>query len=171
MAFLSEGNKEIVRKLLVTYVNTGSTASKVWKMLGYKVEEANIEFNPETEKITDILGVTHTDITKTEPQLSVEPYTLTYDDVLGAKLHDIMRRNALEELSQFEVMNVYGYAGASGAYEADLHQGCTIEVVSVGGSTRVGMPINIHYSNDKILGTTNVVVGTTATPIVFTPAV
>ena len=66
-----------------------------------------------------------------------------------------MRRNALTELNQFTVYNIYTYLGTSGAYEADKHVNCTIEYASLGGDSRVNFPYVIHYSNDSVTGTVN----------------
>ena len=48
---------DVLRKLMTTYVNTGTTGSPVWTLVGSKIEEAMIELNPDVEKITDVLGV------------------------------------------------------------------------------------------------------------------
>jgi hypothetical protein len=166
---------DILRKLLTTYVNVGTTLVPEWKLMGYKIEDAAIELNPETEKVTDILGITHTEILKIAPQMSLSTFRLEQDDPLAEALYEAYKTGNLEAFSNFEVMNVFGWkqggVDPTFTYEAEVHSNCTLELESIGGSGRITMPVNIHFSEDKVLGTTNTIVGTTSTPIVFTPSV
>ncbi|MDD6313305.1 MAG: hypothetical protein PUB08_07630 [Firmicutes bacterium] len=153
------------RKLLVTAVNTGTSSEPVWEVVGVRVEDSSIDYNPDTETFTDILGITYTDIKKTEPAQDVEPFTIRGGSILAAQLDDIMQRNALSELSLFDVLVIRGFYGTStNGYKAEKHSGCTIEVKSIGGDSNVNMPICIHYSNDKTFGTVN----SLKSPITFT---
>ena len=55
--------------------------------------------------------------------------------------------------SEYEAMVVYGFPGASGAYDAEMQTGCTVEVTSLGGFGRVDLPFNLHFSNKSTWGT------------------
>ena len=48
-AFNLEDGQQAERKLLVTYVNTGTTIAPVWEKLGAMVEESAIEYNPDID--------------------------------------------------------------------------------------------------------------------------
>ena len=142
------------RKLLKTYVNVGESGSPEWFLVGRGVEESAIELNPETETITDILGITETSVTKWEPAQSFEPFTVRGGSKLAFKLHEIWVNKQPELLSQFEVLIAYNYVGAeSDGYEAEVQKNCTINITSIGGSAYVDMPIEITYSNDSTKGT------------------
>ena len=142
------------RKLLRTYVNVGTSETKEWFLVGSGVEDSSIELNPNTESVTDILGVTTTDVTKWEPAQSFDPFTVKGGSTLAFKLHEIWANKTPELLSQFEVMIVYKYIGTeTDGYEAELQTNCTINVTSIGGSAHVDMPIEILYSNDSVKGT------------------
>ena len=142
------------RKLLRTYVNVGTTAEKEWFLVGSGVEDSSIELNPNTESVTDILGVTTTDVTKWEPNQSFDPFTIKGGSKLAFKLHEIWTDKRPELLSQFEVLIVYKYIGEeTSGYEAELQKNCTINITSIGGSAYVDMPIEISYSNDSTKGT------------------
>lgn len=142
------------RKLLRTYVNTGTSESKEWFLVGSGVEDSSIELNPNTETVTDILGVTTTAVTKWEPAQSFDPFTIKGGSTLAFKLHEIWTNKTPELLSQFEVLIVYKYIGEeSSGYEAELQKNCTINITSIGGSAYVDMPIEISYSNDSVKGT------------------
>ena len=65
------GTGEILRKQMITYVNVGTSSAPEWEAVGVKVEDSSIEFNPDTETITDILGVTHTTVNKVEATQSL----------------------------------------------------------------------------------------------------
>lgn len=159
-------NQKAQRRLLATYVNVGESDSPQWEVIGAGVEESAIEYNNEVNSVTDILGITETDISKNAPKQSLEPFTIRGGSKVHQKLLDILRRNALSELSLFEVMVVEGYMGEEGSLAAEVHSGCTIEVESKGGSGSVDMPISIYFSNNKTLGTVD---GLTKSPT-FTPA-
>jgi hypothetical protein len=142
------------RKLLRTYVNVGTSETKEWDLIGSGVEDSSIELNPNTESVTDILGVTVTDVTKWEPVQSFDPFTIKGGSKLAFKLHEIWRNKTPELLSQFEVLVVYKYVGTeTDGYEAELQKNCTINITSIGGSAYVDMPIEISYSNDSVKGT------------------
>lgn len=160
---------EVLRKTLVTYVNVGTPEAKVWEAQGVKVEESAIEFNADVETITDILGISYTDVNKIEASQTVDPNTLRMGAKLSEKMLDIYRRGALQEYSDFEVMIVYGFLEDDGAFQADLEVGCTIVPNSIGGSSRVDMPFVINLSGNKTLGSVNKMFP--VDEVVFTPAV
>ena len=65
----------------------------------------------------------------------------------------------MAEFGQFEVLHVHAYLGQENAFTAELHKNCTIVPQSLGGSTYVGMPMNLYLSNDKQLGTATIANG------------
>ena len=162
-------NQKAERKLLVTAVNVGDsvaegTGTPKWQIIGVGVEDSSIEFNPDTETITDILGITETTVNKLETQQDLEPMTVRGGSDLAIKLYNQVKYQRLSELSMYEVMIIYAFAGADGAYEAEVHKNCTLTPQSIGGDSYVDMPININFSNDKIHGTVdNYKYGTTIT--------
>lgn len=142
------------RKLLKTYVNVGEGSTKEWFLVGVGVEDSSIALNPNTETLTDITGVTTTDVTKWEPNQTFDPFTVKGGSKLAFLLHDIWLNKTPEKLSQFEVLICYNYVGnESEGYDAELQKNCTINITSIGGSAYVDMPIEISYSNDSTKGT------------------
>lgn len=156
-------NQKAERKLLVTCVNMGDSVTDEdgtpeWVPVGVGVEDSAIELNPEVETKTDIFGITDTEVSKIEPSQSLEPMTVRGGNPLLFKLNDIIERNALSELSQFEVMIIRAFikeGESDGGYHAEVHKNCTIYPTKQGGSGNVDMPIEIKYSNNKLLGTVN----------------
>lgn len=142
------------RKLLRTYVDVSDDSTNEWFLVGSGIEDSSIELNPDTETVTDILGVTTTTVNKWEPSQSFDPFTVKGGSTLAFKLHQIWQDKTPEKLSQFNVLLVYKYIGTeSSGYEAELQKNCTINVTSIGGSAYVDMPIEITYSNDATKGT------------------
>lgn len=155
---------EVERKLLTTWVNTGTSAAKVWECVGVGVEDSSIEMNVDKSKLTDILGVTRTKINKMERVQSFDPMTVRGGSDLQVKLHNQIRNDRLAEMSAYEVMIVTGYVGAAATFEAELYSGCTISVTSLGGSAYVDMPIEIDFGGTKLLGTSSAYLPT-STPV------
>ena len=170
---LKDGQKA-ERKLLVTAVNVGDSITKdsgtpEWQIVGVGVEDSSIEFNPDTETVTDILGITETTVNKLEVSQSLDPMTVRGGSKLALKLYNQVKYGRLSELAMYEVMQIHAYVGTEGAYEAEIHKGCTLTPQSIGGSSYIDMPIDISYSNDKVHGTVDKYkYGETVT---FTPAV
>ena len=156
------------RKLLITVaewldadgditIGTGSSAYKVNReILGRRTEDSSIEYNPDIETTTDILGINYTDFNKTQPQQDFDPFLILGGSKLGAKLNDIRKRNAVSELSQFTLYIITAYIGdSSNGYEAEKHENCTIAYTSLGGDSNVNMPISAYFSNESTIGTVN----------------
>lgn len=145
------------RKLLMTVAEwtegTGADATQVRELLGRRTEDSSVEYNPDIETSTDILGINYTDVNKTQPQQDFDPYLILGESKLGAKLNDIRKRNAISELSQFTLYLITGYVGSEGLYEAEKHVNCTILYNSLGGDSSVNMPISVYFSNDVTNGT------------------
>lgn len=119
------------------------------EILGRRTEESSIEYNVDMENTTDILGINYADINKTQPQQDFDPYLILGGSRLGAKLNDIRKRNALTELSDFTLYIITAYIGdATNGYEAERHDYCTVTYNSLGGDTKVNMPISAYFSND-----------------------
>ena len=151
-------NQRAERKLLITVAEwsegTGTSATQVREILGRRTEDSSIEYNPDIETTTDILGINYTDVNKTQPQQDFGPYLILGGSKLGAKLNDIRRRNALSELDQFTVYIITAYIGnTTNGYEAEKHTGCTILYTALGGDSNVNMPISVYLSNNSVTGT------------------
>lgn len=153
------------RKLLITVAEWMENSTETREILGTRTEDSSIEYNPDIETTTDILGINYTDLNRTQPQQDFDPYLVLGGSKLGAKLNDIRRRNALSELDQFTVYIITAFVGTSGAYEAEKHTGCSIIYNSIGGDSNVNFPISVYYSNNITTGT----VDKLADDFTFTP--
>ena len=141
------------RKLLITVAEWTDGSTQKREVLGRRTEDSSIEYNADIETTTDILGINYTDVNRTQPQQDFDPYLILGGSELAAKLNDIRKRNAIEELSQFTIYIITAFVGTTGAYEAEKHVNCTIAYNSIGGDTNVNMPISVYFSNDITVGT------------------
>lgn len=141
------------RKLLITVAEWTDGSTQKREVLGRRTEDSSIEYNADIETTTDILGINYTDVNRTQPQQDFDPYLILGGSELAAKLNDIRKRNAIEELSQFTIYVITAFVGTAGAYEAEKHVNCTIAYNSIGGDTNVNMPISVYFSNDITIGT------------------
>lgn len=159
------------RKLLVTVAEwsetVGTTVQKQREILGTRTEDSSIEYNSEIETTTDILGNNYTDLNRTQPEQTFDPYLILGGSKLGALLNDIRRRNAISELQQFTIYIITLFAGTPGAYEAERHDDCSITYDSIGGDVRINFPIVVHFSNKITTGT----IDKMSEDFVFTPDV
>lgn len=143
---------------------TGSTAptfaaSTYYKrlareLLGKRVEDSSIEFNADISTVTDILGITYTDVNKTEPQQSFDPFNIIGGSDLASYLTEAALSNDITKYNNvFNVYIITAFIGSSSAYFAVKHTGCSIIPTSIGGDAYVTMPIEVHYSNNITVGT------------------
>lgn len=152
-AYNTQADQKIERKFLITAVNVGTTAAPEWEVVGRGIDDSSIEYNLEVNAAKDILGYNETDVDSAAPTQKFEKYKLRSDSKLCTKLDDIMQRNALSELSLFEVLIVRGYVGEAGSYNAEKHTSCTITPETLGGSSYITTDITIYFSNNKTIGT------------------
>lgn len=159
---LMEGQRA-ERKKLLTVVEwtegTGTAATQQREILGTRTEDSSVEFNSDIETTTDIRGNNYTDLNKTQPQQSFDPFLVLGGSKLGAFLHDIMLRNAVSELNQFTVYLITSYltrtSEGTKVYRAQKQTQCTITYDSLGGDTNVNFPITVYFSNKSTNGTVN----------------
>ena len=149
------------RKTLITVAAWGNDAEGTEanrEILGVRTEDSSIEFNADVETSTDILGISYTDVNKTEPQQDFDPYYLLGGSKLGAYLYEAALTNDIQKYNG--IFNVYIIAafddtGSDSAhkYRCVKHTGCSIIPTSMGGDSYVSMPIEVHYSNNITVGT------------------
>ena len=149
------------RKSLITVARWKEEAQTMTEILGTRTEDSSIEFNPDVQTSTDILGVTYTDVNKTEPQQTFDPFYLIGGSKLGEFLVNAVLENNIDAYTN--AFNIYIIAAfiseTSGetvtAYRTAKHTGCSIIPTAIGGDTRNNMPIEVHYSNVITMGKVN----------------
>lgn len=148
------------RKTLITVaewnVTVGTSTTQYREILGTRTEDSSIEFNADIETITDIRGITYTDVNKTEPQQDFDPFFILGGSNLAEYLSDAALNNDIAAYNgTFTIYVISAFIGSSGSYSAVKHTGCSIIPTSLGGDSYVSMPIEVHYSNNITAGTVN----------------
>lgn len=151
------------RKLLITVaawgtVTEGTEANR--EILGVRTEDSSIEFNPDIETSTDILGNNYTDVNKTEPQQDFDPFTLLGGSALGEYLANAALENDIDAYQNaFTIYIIEAFAtsdsSSSVTYKAVKHTDCSIIPTAIGGDVYINMPLEVHLSNKITKGTVN----------------
>ena len=119
---LKEGQRA-ERKLLITVAEWDGTAyggtTEDREILGTRTEDSSIEYNPDVQTSTDIRGITYTDVNKTEPSQSFDPYYLIGGSKLGAYLTQAALKNDIQAYNNtFTVYIITAFIGKDGAHYA-----------------------------------------------------
>lgn len=154
------------RKTLITvarWTEGTGTGSEKTEILGTRTEDSSIEFNADIQTVTDILGITYTDVNKTEPQQSFDPFYILGGSDLSVYLSQAALKNDIQAYNnKFDIYLIAAFMTEGEATQSDgkfycvKHAGCSIIPTSIGGDAYNSMPIEVHYSNDITEGTVDV---------------
>lgn len=133
------------------------------EVLGVRTEESAIEFNADIETSTDIRGNTYSDVNKTEPTQSFDPFYVMGGSKLASYLTQAALKNDIAAYNNvFKVYIIAAYLRKDGTIDSEgkcytvMHENCSIIPTSLGGDTKTSMPIEVHYSNNITEGTVTV---------------
>lgn len=148
----------VQRKKLITAVQWSENSTLKTEVLGLRTPDSSIEYNQDKQKTTDVLGITHADIEKTEPTQTFDPHYLSDDSdfdkylMKAAMENDIDAYNGVFDILIIDATQDSGTSPAH-AYYTVKHKNCTVAPTSLGGESYVGMPIELDFSNDIVIGT------------------
>ena len=146
------------------YAKSSTTTYR--EIMGTRTEDSSIEFNADIQTSTDILGITYTDVNKTEPQQTFDPMFVLGDSALSDYLVNAALDNDIDKYNGiFNVYVITAFIGSDEAYKCVKHKGCSIIPTSIGGDSYVSMPVEVHFSNNITKGT----VDKLRNDFVFTP--
>lgn len=154
-------DQKLMRKLLVTLLNVGKTYTSDkdnmdFEAMGRGSESSTLEFSPEVNSVTDIYDITETTVDKLEIKQSFDPVTAR----VGSKTHKTMLKAIAKKdnsrFSMFDVLVIHLYwsrkFGDKYYYFTELHKNSTVYPKSWGGKSWLDMPLEVNFSNDKVLG-------------------
>ncbi len=156
------------RKLLILYLNTGTSTTPVWSPIGKRVEDSSMEFDYSEESKTDIFGNTYTTMKKPTISQSFEPCEIDSGDAAQVKIwNQSIKDQDVAAMTANDLLVVHAYAGtADTAVFAERYDSCMVKPASLGGSANVGMPIDVTFGGTRTTGTAAVSDGT----VTFTKA-
>ena len=142
------------RKTLITVAEWTEGGAMMREILGTRTEDSSMELNAEMETMTDVRGITYTDVNKTEPQQAFDPYLIIGDSKLGAYLSEAVLKNDIQAYTNFfKVYQIAAFSGdATNGYFTVMHDHCSIIPTAIGGDAKLNMPIEVHFSNDITVG-------------------
>lgn len=126
-------NEKLKRKLLMSFLNTGTTASPIWSLIGNGVTEQTISYNPQTSDETYIHQDTgETDVDSYKPTVN-NPMTAIKGDEVFEYVDDIrIKRKVLSECVT-EILFVYLYKDeTTDGYPAERNT-CGVQIDDFGG--------------------------------------
>ena len=171
LTFNTTAGQTIARELIIAYLNTGTGTSATWSPIGKRVEDSSTELDWSAETKQDILGDTYTTLKKPTITQSFDPCELDSGDSALVKLWNMaVKDHDAQALASQDMLIVHFYAGTASAPFAERYKACAIEITGLGGEGggSIGMPFNVTYGGERILGTAAKDSSTGA--ITFTPA-
>ena len=161
MNFNTAAGQVVERKLLILYLNTGTSEAPVWSAVGKRVEDSSMEYDWGKETKTDIFGETWTTLKQPTITQTFEPCELDSGDAAQVKIwNQSIKDHDVAAMTNNDMMVLHAYTGdtESGAF-AERWSACAVEPTGLGGSTNVGMPIEVTYGGTRTKGTAKKVDG------------
>lgn len=145
------------RDLMVTYINTGTSAAPVWSAMGRTVEDSSIDYDYSQESKTDILGETHvTAKTPATTQTFSGNNLLAGDAVLNHILDmTIVRRSIAEALNQDLLIAHLYLTDSAGNPFAERWKSSSVLLTTNGGAggDMLASDIEVTYGGERETGT------------------
>lgn len=168
--FNTTPGKTVSRKLLIAYLNTGTSSTPVWSPIGKRVEDSSMEMDWGEETKNDILGQTYTTLKKPTITQSFEPVELDSSDnaavlIWNRAIHD----QDYSALAAMDMLIVHFYAGTTSAPFAERYSACAVRPTGLGGEGggSVNMPFDVTYGGVRTTGTASK--DKTTGAVTFTP--
>lgn len=167
--FNTPEKQTISRELLILCLNTGTDAQPVWSPVGKRVADSTMAYDWKKETSTDILGDTHTQLSKPQITQTFDPWQLDSADAAQKLIWDAGIRNQNPDaLANMDMLVVHKYVGtAKTAMFAERYNACAITPTSLGGAGggKLAMPIEVTFGGERTVGTASVADGA----FTFTP--
>ena len=155
MSFNTTAGAVVERKLLILYLNTGTATEPVWSPIGKRVEDSSAEYDWGEESKTDIFGNTYTTMKKPTITQSFDPCELDAGDVAQVRIwNQAIKDQDVTAMTNNDLLVVHAYAGTadSGVF-AERYSACMVKPSSLGGSSNVGMPVDVTFGGKRTTGT------------------
>ena len=145
----------IERKMMILYLNTGAAETPVWSPIGRRVVDSSMAFDWSKETNTDILGVTRTNVKAPILNQTFEPCELDAEDAAQYKIWiDAVKKQDLAAVVNQDLLVIHTYEGSSttGVF-AERYPNSAVLPSSLGGSSHLGMPIDVTFGGERSVGT------------------
>lgn len=155
MNFSTKEGATAARNLLLLYLNTGTAEAPVWSVIGKRVEDSSMEYDWGEETKTDILGDTYTNLKTPTITQTFDPCELDAGDKAQVRLwNQSIKDHDTAAMSNNDLLVVHAYTGtASAGAFAERYMSSTVRPTSLGGSSNIGMPIDVTFGGRRQTGT------------------
>ena len=155
MTFNTPAGQVVDRKLLILYLNTGTNSAPASSTIGQCVEERSLEYDQSEESKDEVFGEIYTTMKKPVITQSFEPCELDPGDAAQLKIwNQSIKDQDVGAMANNDLLVVHAYAGtADTAVFAERYESCMVKPASLGGSSNVGMPIDVTYGGTRTTGT------------------
>ena len=161
LTFNTTAGAVVERKLLILYLNTGTDQSPTWSSIGKRVEDSSMEYDWGEESKTDIFGETYTTMKSPVITQTFDPCELDAGDTAQVKIWNMaIKDQDVAAMTNNDMLVVHTYAGtANTAVFAVRYSSCMVKPSGLGGSSNVGMPIDVTFGGTRTKGTAAVNAG------------
>lgn len=158
LTFNTAAGAVVARKMLLLFLNTSSSETPVWSVIGKRVEDSSMEYDWREESKTDILGNTHTTMDEPIITQAFDPCELDSGDAAQVKIwNQSIKDHDVAAMCNNDLLVVHTYAGtASTAVFAERYPSSAVKPSGLGGSNNVGMPIDVTFGGERSVGTASV---------------
>lgn len=148
------------REMLVTYLNTGTSASPTWSAMGLKVTDSNIEYDWSQETNTDILGNTFTTAKTAQMTQTFSGNEIVGGDAVMNHLADlaIVQKSAAMLTNQdLLIVHLYLKDEDGNAFAERYPQSSVIPTTNGGeGGGMLVSDVDASYGGERVTGTATV---------------
>jgi len=161
LTFNTAAGAVVERKLMILYLNTGSSEAPVWNAIGKRVEDSSMEYDWQEESKKDILGDTHSTMQVPIIKQTFDPCELDAGDAAQVKIWNLaVREQNAAALANQDLLVVHTYAGdADNGVFAERYPNSMVKPTGLGGSGNIGMPIDVTFGGKRSIGTAKVTGG------------
>ncbi len=168
LTFNTTAGAVVERKMLILYLNTGTSETPIWSPVGKRVEDSSMEYDWGEETKKDIFGNTYTTMKTPTITQTFDPCELDAGDVAQVKIwNQAIKDQDVAAMTNNDLLVVHTYAGtADTAVFSERYSSCMVKPSGLGGSGNVGMPIDATFGGTRTQGTAAVTSGS----VTFTEA-
>mgnify|MGYP004476664449 CR=1 FL=1 len=160
ITFNTVSGEAVARKLLILYLNTGTSSAPVWSPIGKRVEDSSMEYDWGEETKVDILGNTYTTLKPPSITQTFDPCELDAGDAAQLKIwNTAIKEHNTGAMANNDLLIVHTYAGTTSAAFAERYPASMVKPSGLGGSASVGMPIDVTFGGERETGTAAVTDG------------
>lgn len=158
LTFNTAAGAVVARKMLLLFLNTSSSETPVWSVIGKRVEDSSMEYDWGDESKTDILGDTYTTMKEPIITQAFDPCEMDSGDTAQVKIwNQSIKDHDVAAMCNNDLLVVHAYAGtASTAVFAERYPSSAVKPSGLGGSNNVGMPIDVTFGGERSVGTASV---------------